>query len=222
MWISHHWSQEFTKSLGPWGIFWLNPGLQSPGRILKSTKRGCHNSSNRWGHYSSGYGRSGQWWWLIGGFRYEIWPMIPLSNNLSGLKRWNQQSDDLEDPDFNNSLIEIKSSSARSLPMPLSKPTCFVAGYQTDPKEMEPDFATFFELSAHIYPSLGHILASTLSLVNRHFAGSHFSLFFCRLLLSFPYISIFWDCLGDPIRKPEQRFQNTTCWIIDLPRQSDH
>jgi hypothetical protein len=152
--------------------------------------------------------------------------MIPLSNNLSGLKRWNQQSDDLEDPDFNNSLIEIKSSSARSLPMPLSKPTCFVAGYQTDPKEMEPDFATFFELSAHIYPSLGHILASTLSLVNRHFAGSHFSLFFLSTTTFFSLYKYFLGLLGGPYSKtwakiPEHNMLNnwspTPKWSLKLP-----
>lgn len=175
------------RVLGQEGDSWTQ--LRAPVscfRILKSTKRGCHNSSNRWGHYSSGYGRSGQWCWLIGGFRYEIWPMIPLSKCLI-FRGWNVETN-------NQMILRTLTSTTPLLRSNPHRPVAYLCPYQNLPgswlAKMEPDFATFFELSAHIYPSLGHILASTLSLVNRHFAGSHFSpvFIFCRLLLllSFP------------------------------------
>lgn len=76
-----------------------------------------------------------------------------------------------------------------------------MAGYQTDPKEMEPDFTTFFELSAHIYPSLGHILASTLSLVKTVISlVPMFPLFFF-VDYYFLFLKYFLGLLGGPYSK---------------------
>ena len=125
------------------------------------------------------------------------------------LKRWNHQSDDLWDLDFNNSVCwDQILTAAHSLPMPASWHDW-------------PQWALFQDGLTSIIGSYSGFNSFYGKPSFRWFPFST-CCFFILVDCYFLFLKYFLALLGDPVRKPGRRFQDKTSWIIDLPHWSDY